>query len=312
MEIYVDWGSSNFRAFLVDGGKAIDRRGAAGGGTLKNFSAAAPEKRSEAYAAFFVEQLGDWLTAHPAAPVYICGAVGGREGWVETAYSVTPAGFAEIRRNLHKIAPEKLHAAANRNIYIASGCTTLMKDGRHDVIRSEEVKSLGAAKHLGLGDALLCIPGTHCKWVEIKSGKITGFETALTGEVFNLLSENGGIGAILKANPAPPVPDAASFDAGLALAACGFDLLTDLWQVRSQKLRDPSPPQDLAAYFSGILIGHELRQMEKFYHRAPAVLLADAGAKRDFYMRGFASLQWPVLATVDSETAVFTGLAALK
>ncbi len=312
MDIFLDWGSSNFRAFLMQDGKAISRKQAAGGGTLKNFSGSTPESRSLEYSAFFMEQLGDWLQGHPEASVYICGAVGGREGWVETGYSVTPTGLDDVKRNLHKVSAEKLHGAAGRNVYIASGCTTAMDDGRHDVIRSEEVKSLGAAKHLGLADALLCIPGTHCKWVEIDGGKITGFESAMTGEIFNLMSERGAIAAIFKSAPTPDAPDFASFDAGLALAARGFDFLTDVWQVRAQQLRSKTPPADLPSYFSGLLIGHELRQMEKFYQRRPAVLLADAGHKRDFYLRAFESLKWPVQAVVDSETAVFTGLAALK
>ncbi len=312
MEIYLDWGSSNFRAFLVKDGAVIARKQAAGGGTLKNFSGTTPETRSIEYSAFFMEQLGDWLATHGNAPIYICGAVGGREGWVETAYSVTPAGFDEVRRNLHKVQPEKLHGAMGRDVYIASGCTTAMADGRHDVIRSEEVKSLGAAKHLKMQDALLCIPGTHCKWVEILGGKIIGFESAMTGEIYNLMSERGAIAAIFKSAKVPEVPDMTSFDAGLALAARGFDFLTDVWQVRSQQLRSPNPPADLPSYFSGLLIGHELRQMEKFYSRRPAVLLADAGHKRDFYLRAFESLNWPIAAVVDSEIAVLTGLGALK
>lgn len=313
MEIFVDWGSTNFRAFLMRNGEIADRREAGGAGTLKGFVSATPESRIDDYSSFFVTQLSDWLSAHPQAPIYICGAVGGREGWVETQYSIAPAGLDDLRRNLHKLTAQQLGKAAGRNIYIATGCTIAHADGRHDVIRSEEVKSLGAARHLKLADALLCIPGTHCKWVQVAGGKIVSFETALAGEVFAILSEHGALGAVMRGEPASPVPEFSSFDQGLQLADRGFDLLTDLWQVRAQKLRASEPPASLRAYLSGILLGHELRQMEKLFPgKPPAVLLSDAGARQEYYRRAFSHFGWRILAEVDSETAVRSGLSALR
>jgi 2-dehydro-3-deoxygalactonokinase len=313
MEVFVDWGSTNFRAFLMRDGQVIDRRAAGGGGTLKGFVSATAETRANDYSRFFVDQLGDWLKEYPQAPVYICGAVGGREGWVETQYSVAPAGFAELRRNLHKLTAGQLGHAAGRDIYIATGCTIAHPDGRHDVIRSEEVKSLGAARHLKLSEALLCIPGTHCKWVQIANDRIICFETALAGEVFAILSEHGALAAVIRGEPVTQQPDFASFDGGLELAGKGLDLLTDLWQVRAQKLRSDKPPASLRAYLSGILLGHELRQMEKFFPgKPPAVLLADAGSRQEYYRRAFAHFNWRIGAEVDSETAVHAGLSALR
>lgn len=312
MEIFIDWGSTNFRAFLRDAGKTVVRHEVTGGGTLKGFAQGTPEQRVQNYSAFFVTQLADWLKEYPDAPAYICGAVGGREGWVETKYSVAPAGMDDLRRNLHRLSPEELGHAKGRAVHIATGCTIAFSDGRHDVIRSEEVKSHGAALHLGVQDAVFCIPGTHCKWVEIKGGKIVLFETALSGEVFALLSEGGGLGAVMRAETAQE-PDFASFDAGIRLAQQGFDLLTDIWQVRAQKIRATPPPASLRAYFSGILIGHELRQMEKFFPgHPPAVLLADAGVKQQYYRRAFELSGWRIAHDVDSETAVCAGLSALR
>lgn len=311
MDIFIDWGSSNFRAFLSDNGKIVARKQSAGGGTLKNFAGVTPETRARDYSAFFMEQIGDWLAAHKS-PVYICGAAGGREGWVETKYSEAPAGIDDVRHNLHKVGPQHIGAAQGHDVYIASGCCIAFPDGRHDVMRSEEVKSLGAALHLGLSDVLLCIPGTHNKWVQIKGGRITHFETAMSGEIYGLMGDRGALAAVFKAAPEAET-DFASFDRGMTMAEKGFDLLTDLWQVRAQKLRDASPPADLKAYFSGILLGHELRQMDKFFSgKPPVVLLADEGPKRHYYRHAFARLKWPIQAEVDSETAVIKGLGALK
>ncbi len=311
MKIFADWGNTNFRAFLMDGGKIVDRHQSAEGGIQKVFKS--PATRVADYSGFFTQQLAAWLAAHPVAPVYIAGAAGGRDGWVETAYSSAPASIADVKRNLHRIASEHLGAAAGREIYIASGCTIAMKDGRHDVIRSEEVKSLGALLHLKRDSGLLCIPGTHCKWVEITGGKITHFESALTGEIYGILSERGALAALFKLDSASQQKDMGSFDLGLEMAGRGFDLLTDLWQVRAQKLRATPPPADMQAYFSGILIGHELRQMAKLFPaKPPAVLLMDGGAKREFYARAFEWQGWKIDTEVDSEAAVVAGLGALS
>ena len=57
-----------------------------------------------------------------------------------------------------------------------------------DVMRGEEVQLLGAvAAGLAPADALLCQPGTHCKWAEMADGRLAGFTTAMTGELFALL-----------------------------------------------------------------------------------------------------------------------------
>lgn len=310
MDIFIDWGSTNFRAYLHDGEKVIARKRASDGGTLKGFAKATPSTRAREYSAFLMDQMGDWLDRHTGA-VYICGAAGGREGWVETKYSVAPAGIDDIRRSLYKIGPPYTAGVEAFDIYITTGCCIAYPDGRHDVMRSEEVKSLGAALHLGLTDTLLCIPGTHNKWVHISGGKIVHFETAMSGEIFGLMAEKGALAAVF--SPSEPDTDFASFDKGMELAAEGFDLLTDIWQVRAQKLRAEAPPGSPKAYFNGILLGHEMRQMEKFFSgKPPVVLLADEGSKRLYYRQAFDRFGWKIRAEVDSETSVCTGLKALK
>ena len=65
---------------------------------------------------------------------------------------------------------------------IVPGVSTLA-DGRADVMRGEEVQMLGAvAAGLVPPGALLCQPGTHCKWAWMEDGRIARFRTAMTGE----------------------------------------------------------------------------------------------------------------------------------
>ena len=36
--------------------------------------------------------------------------------------------------------------------------------------------------------ALICLPGTHAKWVEVENGRIERFHTFMTGEVYAALT----------------------------------------------------------------------------------------------------------------------------
>jgi 2-dehydro-3-deoxygalactonokinase len=186
-------------------------------------------------------------------------------------------------------------------------------DGRHDVMRSEEVKALGALARLGRDSALLAIPGTHCKWIRVEAGRIVDFHTAMTGDFFGLLSEHGSLAPLFAAAPDDAGLEARSFGQGLALAALGADLLFDVWQVRSRILHAPDPPPSPRSCLSGILIGHEVRQARAFHPgAADVVLVSDPGPRAACYQRACASFGLPVSATVASEAAVHAGLTAIR
>ena len=53
----------------------------------------------------------------------------------------------------------------------------------------------------GAGDGVYVLPGTHSKWARVEAGRIVGFETFMTGEMFELLARNSLDGRIL-ASPA--------------------------------------------------------------------------------------------------------------
>ena len=85
-------------------------------------------------------------------------------------------------------------------------------------MRGEETQILGwLAQHpdAATGRHLLCHPGTHAKWVLIEDGRIVRFVTAMTGELFAVLSQH----SLLKSDA--PADDDAAFDAGLAAAGDG-------------------------------------------------------------------------------------------
>jgi 2-dehydro-3-deoxygalactonokinase len=123
-----------------------------------------------------------------------------------------------------------------------------------DVMRGEEVQVLGAGV-----DGLICLPGTHSKWVEVRSGRIERFSTSMTGEVYAVLKQHSILGRTME--DGAPQPDA--FRDGVRRSGAEGGLLHHLFGVRTRALMGELPPTASPSYLSGLLIGHELRMFRQ-------------------------------------------------
>ena len=155
------------------------------------------------------------------------------------------------------------------------------------------------------GRRLLCHPGTHAKWILIEDGRIVRFVTAMTGELFGLLSKHG----VLKTDhPAELGPD---FDAGVMAAGDGSALASRLFTVRSRVVGGDADPAGSASYLSGLLIGAEIASTPACLDVRPerVVLIGEPELcllyERAFALRGIAS------ETFDGRDAALAGLTAL-
>jgi 2-dehydro-3-deoxygalactonokinase len=126
------------------------------------------------------------------------------------------------------------------------------RDGLHaDVMRGEEVQLLGAvAAELVPANALLCQPGTHCKWATVERGRIERFTTAMTGELFALLRTHG----VLSRQLGHPVDPGAAFIEGVAEGA-KRDLAASLFAIRARGVLGLADDAHAASFASGLLIG---------------------------------------------------------
>jgi 2-dehydro-3-deoxygalactonokinase len=123
-------------------------------------------------------------------------------------------------------------------------------------MRGEETQILGAAA-AGLipPDCLVCHPGTHNKWIDLRDSRITAFRTIMTGELFNLLREHSILADLLSGTA-----DAGrAFEAGVQRGLATAELTADLFSVRARVLLGKAAREDAGAYTSGLLIGTDLR-----------------------------------------------------
>jgi 2-dehydro-3-deoxygalactonokinase len=129
--------------------------------------------------------------------------------------------------------------------------------GAPDVMRGEETQLLGALEmhpELAQGRHLVCMPGTHTKWVALHDGTVLEFLTVPTGEIFRLLCDHS---VLVRDRDTPITHQRAAFERGLAEAARHPEvpLLHRLFQSRSLRIDGQLEPEEAAAWTSGLLVG---------------------------------------------------------
>lgn len=188
------------------------------------------------------------LGAVDTMPVLICGMAGARQGWVEAPYLQAPT-------QLHALHEGAIRVPVRGEVLILPG---IAQTDRHrpDVMRGEETQLLGGTEPDFTG--LLCIPGTHSKWVNVEGGQVVRFSTYMRGELFAVLSAHSILVHALDAARAVTAQSPA-FRAGVTEAiAEPADLTAALFRVRAAQLLGFEQRSEGAARLSGLLIGMEI------------------------------------------------------
>jgi 2-dehydro-3-deoxygalactonokinase len=239
--IAIDWGTSSLRgARLGASGQVLESR---------EFPRGILTVPPGQFEAVFHELFGDWMQA-PDALCLVSGMAGSRQGWQEAPYCPCPAGFAELGQHLLWLQPGR--------IALVPGLSCWGKDALNtpDVMRGEEVQIFGALHMAGRTSARLVLPGTHSKWVQVQNGRVTRFQTFMTGEVFALMSQHSILGKTMALQGAF---DEAVFLQGITQSQLPGSVLHHLFAVRTLGLFERLSAAQLPSYLSGLLIGEELR-----------------------------------------------------
>ena len=247
--IAVDWGTTNRRAYAVD---AVGRCIAEMADDLGLL--AVPEGG-------FADAASEIRARFGGKPMLLAGMVGSNRGWVEASYAPVPAGAAELARAIRWIKPGEIGIVPGISQTGAAGA---------DVMRGEEVQVVGAiAAGLVPGDALICHPGTHAKWIRVEGGRITTFRTLMTGELFSLLKAHSILADQLQGEVGA---NSAGFAEGAEAGLSGTPLLSSLFGIRARMVLGESG-RDGAAYGSGLLIGSDVRTGLGLHRGEPIALV---------------------------------------
>jgi 2-dehydro-3-deoxygalactonokinase len=238
-----DWGTSHLRLFLCDSeGSSID--------TLHGPGASEVGGR---YSESFTTLTDVWRQRHGQLPAVLCGMVGSNFGWLQAPYVACPTRLEHIADACVPV-PDTL-------VRIVPGLSCINQFGAPDFMRGEETQILGAmhlAQQLGVGRRLLCLPGTHTKWVMVVDGTIREFLTAVSGELFAVLRKH----SVLVRDPrgdADPT-DLQAFHQGMTEFK-NFpqaQLVHRIFECRARQLSGEITAHAADAYLSGLCIASDV------------------------------------------------------
>jgi 2-dehydro-3-deoxygalactonokinase len=266
-----DWGTSNLRLFLCDDeGEPLDQKSGPGAAEL------AGGDRAACFAETFDSLTAPWKVANGELPAVLCGMVGSSIGWIQAPYVPCPT------------LPERIIDACcalrSGAIHIVPGLSCHNRFDAPDFMRGEETQILGALTRIpGLrqGTRLLCLPGTHTKWILLNDGVLRDFFTAPSGELYALLSQHSVL--VRK-----PEREGASDLAAFKTAVARFNhfpnaqLLHRLFECRSRQLSGELTAESSEAYLSGLIVASDV-------HGALGSLAA-AVTERSVYLVGTSRL----------------------
>ena len=228
---------------------------------------------------------------------------GSNIGWREVAYADCPADAQALAAGIDAVPGEAPYVG------IVPGLRAKGVYGP-DVMRGEETQLIGwlaedPARRQGA--QVICHPGTHAKWVLAVDGRIERFVTAMTGELFALVTQH----SVLKG--ADGDADGPAFDDGVKAAGPGDALAARLFTARSRVVGGGGlQPQDVRAYLSGLLVGADVAATPRLLDAPKGAPFSIVGDARLCAQYRRAMLHQGVAARVyDGEGAVLSGLKAL-
>lgn len=279
--IAVDWGTSNLRAFAMQGDAVLHEASAPDG--MASLSPAQFEPT-------LLRLIGPWL-GDRVMPVLACGMVGARQGWAEAPYRAVPCPPVVPGETLRVVTKDPRIA-----VEIVPG---LSQSAPPDVMRGEETQIAGFLSENPGFAGVLILPGTHSKHVRVADGRVTGFRTWMTGELFALLSQH----SVLRHSMQGTGEDPAAFALGLATG----NPLAGLFALRAESLLDDLPPAAAQARLSGMLIGAEIAALAP----GTACAVIGTGALAGRYLQALAARGLHATAH-DGADLVCRGLAAAR
>ena len=289
--VAVDWGTSSFRLWLGDrAGNILGERRSHEGMMAAGKPGFATVLRSH------LEAVG----AAPGLPVIVCGMAGARGGWVEAGYVDTPARLASILGQAVTVPGQ------DRDIRILPGIAQRDRKAP-DVMRGEETQLLGALGMEAADGAVVCMPGTHSKWVRANGGTVERFATFMTGELFDVVSRE-----TILSHAVAAADEAEDVDAFKSAVMAAFETPSFaanlLFQVRSGQLLYGGKPSSAREKISGTLIGLELAAGLSGEAPGEGIILVASGRLQRLYQLAFDTVSVPV-RSIAAEDAVRRGLS---
>lgn len=259
-----DWGTSAFRLRLIESSAGNTRilaeiktgQGIAASYKLWKETNGRDAERIAVYQSYLFERIQQIAKQVDRGlvniPVVLSGMASSSIGMQELPYKQLPF-LADGSDLLVKIIPSVVPGLSSKLVMI-SGVSS-----GSDVMRGEETILVGCDIQTTDSEELFILPGTHSKHVRIASGKVNSVNTYMTGELFSLLAQHSVLAGSVQQNSFEE-KYAESFAAGVNKGRTA-NLLNSIFQVRVNQLFNKTSKEENYYYLSGLLIGHELKDI---------------------------------------------------
>ncbi len=253
--ISVDWGTSKFRAKLVqwDSLEVIKQIETSSGikEVAKEYEDQNEIEREEFYKDRLFNLLSEWSNDINHMPLVLSGMASSTIGLKELGYADMPISVDGQNLIFEDIGD------TNSPILLISGAKS--EDG---FMRGEEVQAIGVADRLRkTGQAsILILPGTHSKHMFYKEDSFYKMKNFMTGELFDTLSRSSILSYSMKKTPLDD-QNKAAFIKGTELGFQG-KLSQSLLLIRLNDIILKQNPKDNYYYLSGMIIGDELSYLK--------------------------------------------------
>ncbi|BED89365.1 MFS transporter [Pseudoalteromonas sp. MM1] len=242
----VDWGSSNFRIFLMDHNDKLLAKKESEMGLLKI--------EGKDFPTALESVLKLWVPCYQQVPIFMAGMVGSFNGWHNVDYVETPVDKTKLANGCFKFNLPWLATAA----IIPGILHTAHEQNYNDVMRGEEVQVFGLMDKCNRNSFKAILPGTHSKHVSVINNEICSLSSFMTGELFAVISQHTILGKKLP----DQVFNEHSFRLGVAEGVTN-QLTHVLFRARTHMLFNTINPEHVESYLSGLLIGNELQAVSK-------------------------------------------------
>jgi 2-dehydro-3-deoxygalactonokinase len=264
-----DWGTTSFRLRLVERqnyevlAEYLTKDGVAG--TFRNWKEQDEINRFDFYSEILKNSIKELAKKTSfildTIPVIVSGMASSSIGMEELPYAELPF---ESNGSQASVKVFKDFNGKDAPLVLVSGLKS-----HEDVMRGEEAQLMGLLKlneiSIQASEKIVFVfPGTHSKHITVKDRFVIDFQTFMTGEIYNILTEHSilkdsvlsGSGTVLMQ------PDEIkAFLKGVEISGTSA-LLHSLFTVRTGQLFGQFTKQQNSFYLSGLLIGSELRQLK--------------------------------------------------
>ena len=252
--IAADWGTTHMRAWAIGKEDKVL--------AFRESNEGMKDLQQNEFEPVLLRLIESWLDNTKITTVMSCGMVGAKQGWVETPYLKTPC--VPIDNNQLTTA----NTLDKRIIvHLVPG---VMQNHPADIMRGEETQIAGFINKNQDFNGVVCLPGTHSKWVNINEGQITSFKTFMTGELFGVITNH----TLIRHSTSIKGWIQESFEDGIHE---GFNnpglIASNLFSLRAESIVNNLGRDQARSTLSGLLLGVELNGTQIYWKNNDVTLI---------------------------------------